>query len=98
MCFHITKYNVWWKRCKMCIRDRNVVNRACKGGVLSMAELLELARALRNFRELTAWYHITEHEALCIDDHFYAMTPQPSLEKAIGQAIVSPTDVYKRQY
>ncbi len=58
-----------------------------------MAELLELARALRNFRELTAWYHITEHDFLCIDDHFYAMTPQPSLEKAIGQAIVSPTEM-----
>lgn len=49
---------------------KHVVNRACKGGVLSMAELLELARTLRNFRELTAWYHITEHDALCIDDHF----------------------------
>lgn len=58
-----------------------------------MAELLELARTLRNFRELTAWYHITEHDALCIDDHFYAMTPQPALEKAIGQAIVSPTEM-----
>ena len=72
---------------------KHVVNRACKGGVLSMAELLELARTLRNFRELTAWYHITEHDALCIDDHFYAMTPQPALEKAIGQAIVSPTEM-----
>ena len=69
------------------------LQRAVKGGVLSMSELLEIAATLRNFRELSGWYHITEHDALSIDDLFYAMTPQPGLEKAIGEAILSETEM-----
>ena len=69
------------------------LQRAVKGGVLSMGELLEIAATLRNFRELSGWYHITEHDALSIDDLFYAMTPQPGLEKAIGEAILSETEM-----
>ena len=39
-----------------------IVRRACKGGVLSMGELLEVACTLRNFRELVQWYGLTDHE------------------------------------
>ena len=70
-----------------------VVRRACKGGVLSMGELLEVSYTLRNFRELVQWYGLTEHEALPVDDYFYAITPQPQLEKQIAEAILSPTEM-----
>lgn len=70
-----------------------VVNRAVKGGILSMAELLEVAGALRNFQNLVSWYHITDHDMLPIDDLFYALTPQPVLEKNITAAILSPEEM-----
>ena len=70
-----------------------VVNRALKGGILSMAELLEVAFALRNFQNLVSWYHITEHDMLPVDDLFYALTPQPTLEKNISSAILSPEEM-----
>ncbi len=72
---------------------RGTVQRAVKGGVLSMAELLTVAVTLRNFRELGKWYTITEHDALCIDDLLYAMTPQPTLERAITEAILSDQEM-----
>ncbi len=72
---------------------RGIVQRAEKGGVLSMAELLTVAETLRNFRELNAWYAITEHDALPVDDLVYAMTPQPSLEKAITEAIPNENEM-----
>ncbi|MEG2287772.1 MAG: endonuclease MutS2, partial [Ruthenibacterium sp.] len=46
------------------------VQRAVKGGVLSMAELLLVGEALRNFSNLVAWYGETEHETLPVDDLF----------------------------
>ena len=70
-----------------------VVNRALKGGILSMAELLEVAGALRNFQNLVSWYHITEHDMLPVDDLFYALPPQPTLEKNISSAILSPEEM-----
>ena len=70
-----------------------VVNRALKGGILSMAELLEVAGALRNFQNLVSWYHITDHDMLPVDDLFYALTPQPTLEKNISSAILSPDEM-----
>lgn len=70
-----------------------VVNRALKGGILSMAELLEVAGALRNFQNLVSWYHITEHDMLPVDDLFYVLTPQPTLEKNISSAILSPEEM-----
>ena len=69
------------------------LQRAVKGGVLSMAELLEVAATLRNFRELIKWYGLTEHADLPVDDYFYAMTPQPELEKTITEAILSETEM-----
>ena len=70
-----------------------VVNRALKGGILSMAELLEVAGALRNFQNLVSWSHITAHDMLPVDDLFYALTPQPTLEKNISSAILSPEEM-----
>ena len=70
-----------------------IVHRAVKGGILSMAELLEVASALRNFQNLVSWYHITEHDMLPVDDLFYALTPQPALEKNISTSILSPEEM-----
>lgn len=69
------------------------VGRAVKGGMLSMGELLLVAAALRNFQNLVQWYGVSEHEALPVDDLFYALSPQPGLEKAISDAILSPTEM-----
>ncbi len=71
----------------------SIVQRASKGGVLSMAELLRCAAVLRNFRTLNEWYHITEHDMLPVDDLFYGMTPQPTLEKQITEAILSEEEM-----
>ena len=70
-----------------------VVSRAVKGGVLSMAELLEVAGTLRNFQNLVSWYGLTEHDMLPVDDLFYALSPQPGLEKQISSAILSPEEM-----
>jgi DNA mismatch repair protein MutS2 len=64
--------------------------RAVKGGVLSMGDLLQVAGALRNFQNLMSWYGSTEHDALPTDDLFYALAPQPGLEKQISDAILAP--------
>ena len=47
----------------------------------------------RNFRTLNEWYHITEHDMLPVDDLFYGMTPQPTLEKQITEAILSEEEM-----
>ncbi len=72
---------------------KNAVNRALKGGVLSMAELLNVGHALRNFANLSSWYSTVEHDILPVDDYFYALTPQPSLEKSIFACILSETEM-----
>lgn len=69
------------------------VNRAQKGGVLSMAELLQVAHTLRNFRSLSDWYSSSEHDELCVDDSFFALTPQPQLEKSIYESIISESEM-----
>lgn len=66
---------------------------AVKGGMLSMGELLEVAAALRNFDGLRHWYDDLEHEALPTDDLFYALSPQPALEKSITASILSPEEM-----
>ena len=70
-----------------------VVNRAVKGGLLSMAELLEVAGALRNFQNLVSWYGLSEHDMLPVDDLFYSLSPQPALEKQISESILSPEEM-----
>ncbi len=72
---------------------RRVVAHAAKGGILSMGELLEIAAALRNFSGLAQWYGLTDHEMLPTDDLFFALAPQPVLEKQIGECIISPEEM-----
>ena len=67
-----------------------IAARAVKGGVLSMGELLEVAGALRNYQHLSEWYHAGDHDMLVTDDLFYALSPQPGLEKQISDAILAP--------
>ena len=67
-----------------------IASRAVKGGVLSMGELLEVAGALRNFQNLSNWYHTSDHEMLPTDDLFYSLSPQPGLEKQISDSILAP--------
>ena len=63
---------------------RRIVAHARKGGILSMGELLEIAATLRNFSGLSQWYGLSEHEMLPTDDLFFALAPQPVLEKQIA--------------
>lgn len=58
-----------------------------------MGELLEIAAALRNFSGLAQWYGLTDHDMLPTDDLFFALAPQPVLEKQIGECIISPEEM-----
>lgn len=69
------------------------VRRAGKGGMLSMGELLLVAGALRNFSTLAAWFKAGEEGGSPIDELFYTVTPQPHLEKAIKDAILSEEEM-----
>ena len=72
---------------------KRIVAHASKGGILSMGELLEIAAILRNFQGLSQWYGMTEHEPLQTDDLFFALAPQPALEKQIADSILSPEEM-----
>lgn len=72
---------------------RRITAHAQKGGILSMGELLEIAATLRNFSGLSQWYGLSEHEMLPTDDLFYALAPQPVLEKQITESILSPEEM-----
>lgn len=68
----------------------SLASRAVKGGVLSMGDLLLVAGALRNFQNLSAWYGENATDMRPTDDLFFALSPQPQLEKQIAEAIISP--------
>ena len=72
---------------------KRIAAHASKGGILSMGELLEIAAILRNFQGLSQWYGMTEHEPLQTDDLFFALAPQPALEKQIVDSILSPEEM-----
>lgn len=72
---------------------RRIAAHAQKGGILSMGELLEVAATLRNFSGLSQWYGLSEHDALPTDDLFYALAPQPALERQITDSILSPEEM-----
>ncbi|MBM6716453.1 endonuclease MutS2 [Gemmiger formicilis] len=72
---------------------KRIAAHAVKGGILSMGELLEVAATLRNFQGLSQWYGLTEHEPLPTDDLFYALAPQPQLERQITDSILSPEEM-----
>ncbi|MDL2253140.1 endonuclease MutS2 [Ruminococcaceae bacterium OttesenSCG-928-I18] len=68
-------------------------SRAAKGGVLSMAELLLVAGALRNFSRLDAWFKPGEEGATAVDDLFFTLAPQPALEEEIFGSILSESEM-----
>ncbi len=72
---------------------KNAVDRAVKGGVLSMAELLSVGHTLRNFANLASWYSTCEHDELLVDEYFYALSSEPALEKSIFECILSETEM-----
>ncbi len=72
---------------------KRVAAHAVKGGILSMGELLDIAAALRNFAGLRQWYDGAEHAALPTDDLFFALRPQPVLERQITESILSPEEM-----
>ncbi len=77
-----------------CEGAQDAVLRAGKGGTLSMAELLLVARSLRNFRYLSEWYQ--QESALTVgvlDNAFYALLLQPQLEKNIYESILSENEM-----
>lgn len=70
------------------------VDRAAKGGVLSLSELLCIGRLLKNLRILRQWYGQQPQEELSVlDNLFYSITPQPSLEKQLEESILSETEL-----
>ena len=72
---------------------RRIAAHAVKGGILSMGELLEVAATLRNFDGLSKWYGISDHDMLPVDDLFFALSPQPALERQITESIISPEEM-----
>ena len=77
-----------------CEGARDAVLRAGKGGTLSMAELLLVARSLRNFRYLSEWYQQEEAQTVgVLDNAFYALLLQPELEKSIYDSILSENEM-----
>lgn len=70
------------------------VERAAKGGVLSLRELLCVARLLKNLRVLRQWYGQQPGDELSVlDNLFYSITPQPVLEKQLSDSILSETEL-----
>ena len=72
---------------------RRIAAHAVKGGILSMGELLEVAATLRNFDGLSKWYGVSDHDVLPVDDLFFALSPQPVLERQITESILSPEEM-----
>ena len=69
------------------------VDRAAKGGVLSMAELLSVAATLRNFRFLREWYGSAGLDDSPLEDLFYTLTPDEALEKQILDSVLSENEM-----
>ena len=72
---------------------RRIAAHAVKGGILSMGELLEVSATLRNFAGLSQWYGMSDHDMLPVDDLFYALSPEPVLERQITESILSPEEM-----
>ena len=64
-----------------------------KGGMLSCAELLAVARMYRNFDRIKKWYFAYERTDSILDWQISSITENPQLEKAISEAIISENQV-----
>lgn len=70
------------------------VERAQKGGLLSMGELLHVRRALQNFRELALWFELGEDGVGApLQDLFATLSAQPALENNIATSILSESEM-----
>lgn len=77
-----------------CTGATQAVGRAQKGGVLSPGELISVNRALKNFSTLHSWYsQRLEAEQTVLDDYFFAIQPQPNLQKRIDRDILSESEI-----
>ncbi|MFV0351891.1 MAG: endonuclease MutS2, partial [Oscillospiraceae bacterium] len=79
-------------RISSCESADTAVRRTAKGGILSMGELLLVCGALRNFSALHSWFGQSEAPGT-LDDIFFTIIPQPSLENDIRDAILSETEM-----
>ena len=74
-----------------------IVTRAMKGSNLSMAELLLVASALRNFRYLRNWYeknvNVENSADKLLEYKFQQLSTNESLENAIFDAIISENEM-----
>ena len=71
---------------------RRIVAHAARGASSRWVSA-ETCRDLRNFSGLSQWYGLSEHEMLPTDDLFFALAPQPVLEKQISESIISPEEM-----
>ena len=71
----------------------DAVVHSTKGGMLSCAELLTVARMSRNFDRIKKWYMQYERNSDVMDWTVMSMTENPQLEKLIFDSILSDNQV-----
>jgi len=71
----------------------DAVVHSTKGGMLSCAELLTVARMYRNFDRIKKWYLQYERNTDAMDWTVMSMTENPQLEKLIFEIILSDNQV-----
>jgi len=71
----------------------DAVVHSTKGGMLSCAELLTVARMYRNFDRIKKWYLQYERNTDAMDWTVMSMTENPQLEKLIFESILSDNQV-----
>ena len=71
----------------------DAVVHSTKGGMLSCAELLTVARMYRNFDRIKKWYLQYERNSDVMDWTVMSMTENPQLEKLIFDSILSDNQV-----
>lgn len=72
---------------------RRIVAHARQGGHPLDGGAAGNCRDPAQFLGLSQWYGLSEHEMLPTDDLFFALAPQPVLEKQISESIISPEEM-----
>ncbi len=71
---------------------RDSVDRAARGGRLSIPELLSVCKALKCIRSIKSWRENIEEET-SVDDLFFFLIPNKSLEQTIDKAILNEEEL-----